>query len=79
MITFYVINITVSEIGEFLGILVVNPLPIYCFYNNGVCELKKLINFLNSWFRASRFNVNKWSNSMQQYADIYLLQSLCSK
>jgi len=30
---------------------------------------------LNSWFRASWFNVNKRSNSMQQYADIYLLQS----
>jgi len=31
--------------------------------------------FLSSWFRASQFNVNKKSNQMQQYADIYLLQS----
>ena len=37
---------------------------------------KLIERFLNTWFRASWFNVNKRSNSMQQYADIYLLQSL---
>jgi len=31
--------------------------------------------FFNSWLCASWFNVNKRSNLMQQYTDIYSLQS----
>jgi hypothetical protein len=42
-------NIKVSNIGEFLGITVINILPIDGFYNNGVCGLKKLIHICENF------------------------------
>jgi len=47
---FYMMNIKVSNIGEFLGILVINLLPIDGFYNSDVCELKKLIHLCEHFY-----------------------------
>ena len=48
-------------------------LPSECWIQHKYINI--VTSFLNTWFRASCFNVNKKSNLMQQYADIYLLQS----
>jgi len=74
-------NLTISapsiELSISMLFRILHILSIWCrnTFINKYLDMRLLFFFFNSWFRASWFNVNKRSNSMQQYADIYLPQS----
>ena len=61
-----------TEYKQMMNITISQNIPIYEYIQQDA-TLQSI--FFNLWFRSSWFNVNKMSNLMQQYADIYLLQS----